>query len=184
MSEVLVRFTELVRGSDGREYQPQACGMLAPDGLWQGWIEFLSPAGAVRTERETSQPNRADLMYWAQGLTHTYLEGALTRALGGRVTVMPPEIRVAPVFDGPAPPPSRQSTATVPHAILDPFAVYVQGEHVLRRQLLALSSDQLSNVIVAYALGDPLPESSSGAETARRVDEVVATVRQRARAVV
>jgi hypothetical protein len=182
MSEVLVRFTDLVRGGDGREYQPQACGTVGPDGLWEGWVEFLTPAGAVRTERETSQPNRADLMYWAQGLTYTYLEGALTRALGGRVTPMPTEIRVAAVFDGPAPPPARQSGAPVPHAILDPFAVYAQGEHILRRQLLALSSDQLSNVILAYSLGDPIPAKSSGADTVRRVDDVIATIRQRARA--
>jgi len=182
MSEVLVRFTDLVRGNDGREYQPQACGMLGADGLWEGWIEFLSPAGAVRTERETSQPNRADLMYWAQGLTHTYLEGALTRALGGRISALPAEVRVVPVFDGPAPPPSRQGGVLTPHAILDPFAVYTQGEHILRRQLLALSSDQLSNVIVAYSLGEPLPANSSGAETGRRVEEVIATIRQRARA--
>jgi len=182
MSEVLVRFTELVRGSDGREYQPQACGMVGPDGLWQGWIEFLTPTGAVRTERETSQPNRDDLMYWAQGLTHTYLEGALARAIGGRAVETPTEARIVPAFDGPAPPPARHGGARGPHAILDPFAVYVQGEHTLRRQLLALSTDQLSNVIVAYALGDPVPADSSGADTARRVDEVIATVRQRTRA--
>jgi hypothetical protein len=182
MAEVLVRFTELVRGGDGREYQPQACGMVGPDGLWEGWMEFLTPTGAIRTERETSQPNRADLMYWAQGLTHTYLEGALTRALGERMTPMSTEIFVAPVFDGPAPPPNRQAGAQTPHAILDPFAVYAQGEHVLRRQLLALSSDQLSNVILAYALGDPIPANSSGADIARRVEDVIATIRQRARA--
>lgn len=182
MSEVLVRFTDLVRGKDGREYQPQACGMLGPDGLWEGWIEFLSQSGALRTERETSQPNRADTMYWAQGLTHTYLEGALTRALGGRVAALPAEVRVAPVFEGPAPPPSRQTTPPHPHAILDPFAVYSQGEHVLRRQLLALSSDQLSSVIVAYALGEPIAANSSGADTERRVEEAIAAVRQRARA--
>lgn len=182
MPEVLVRFTELVRGSDGREYQPQACGVVGPDGLWEGWIEFLSPSGAIRTERETSQPNRADLMYWAQGLTHTYLEGALTRALGGRVSAMPAEVRIAPVFDGPAPPPIRATGARGPRAILDPFAVYAQGEHVLRGQLLALSADQLSNVITAYELGDPVPASSSAADTARQVEDVITTVRQRVRA--
>ena len=181
MGEVLVRFTDLVRGSDGREYQPQACGMAGPDGLWEGWIEFLATTGAVRTERETSQPNRADLMYWAQGLTHTYLEGALTRALAGRVAPLPTEIRIAPVFEGPASPP-RQPAGRALHAILDPFAVYAQGEHMLRGQLLALSSDQLSNVILAYSLGDPISVNSSGANTARRVDEVITTVRQRARA--
>jgi hypothetical protein len=182
MSEVLVRFTELVRGSDGCEYQPQACGVVGPDGLWQGWIEFLTEAGAVRTERETSQPNRADLMYWAQGLTRTYLEGALARALGAHAVAPSVDVPVAPVFNGPAPPATRQAGPRVPHAVLDPLSVYAQGEHVLRGQLLALSSEQLSNVIVAYALGDPIPANSSGAEVARRVDEIIATIRKRARA--
>jgi hypothetical protein len=182
MLEVLVRFTELIRGSDGREYQPQACGAVGPDGLWEGWIEFLTPSGAVRTERETSQPNRADLMYWAQGLTHTYLEGALTRALGGRPIPLSAETPIVPVFDGPAPAPTRANTGRVPHAILDPFSVYAQGEHMLRRQLLALSSDQLSNVILAYSLGDPVSANSSAAEIGRHIEEVIATVRSRARA--
>jgi hypothetical protein len=60
--------------------------------------------------------------------------------------------------------------------------VYTQGEHVLRGQLLALSSDQLSNVILAYALGAPVAVNSTNAERARRVEEVVTTIRQRARA--
>jgi hypothetical protein len=182
MAEVLVRFTEPILGNDGRLYEAQACGTLAPDGLWEGWIEFLSPSDVVRTERETSQPNRADLMYWAQGLTHTYLQGALARALGGPVTTRPAEVHVDSVFTGPASPPPRAAVAHSPYAILDPFAVYVQGEHVLRRQLLALSPDQLSNVILAYGLGDPVSDLSSAAELARRVDEVVAVVRDRARA--
>ena len=181
MAEVLVRFTEPVLGSDGRLYDPQACGTVGPDGLWEGWIEFLSSAGAIRTERETSQPNYADLMYWAQGLTHTYLEGALARALGGPVTTAA-ELHVESVFSEPAPVPPRAAPLHVPHAILDPFAVYIQGEHVLRRQLLALSPDQLSNVILAYRLGDPVSDLSSAAALSRRVDEVVAVVRDRARA--
>ena len=80
MGEVLVRFSDLVRGGDGREYQPQACGMAGPDGLWEGWIEFLATTGAARTERETSQPNRAALEYWAGGLEPVYFDGALKRA--------------------------------------------------------------------------------------------------------
>jgi hypothetical protein len=59
-------------------------GAIADDSLWEGWLEFL-PAGtdqrdAIRTGRETEQPKRTDLMYWAQGLTQVYLEGALQRA--------------------------------------------------------------------------------------------------------
>jgi hypothetical protein len=181
MAEVLVRFTDLVQGPDGRNYQPQACGTLGADGLWDGWIEFVSPDRSIRTERETSQPNRADLMYWAQGLTHAYLEGAVTRALAPP-PVIGVEAREPSIFDGPAPAPLRRPVLLEPHAILDPFAVYTQGEHVLRRQLLALSPDQLSNVIVAYRLGEPLPVSVTTAEVIRRVDETVAVVRQRSRA--
>ena len=36
---------------------------------------------AVRSGRETTQPNRQDTAYWATGLTPVYLEGALGRAL-------------------------------------------------------------------------------------------------------
>ena len=52
------------------------------DGTWQGWIEFDSAEGrSVRTERETTQSNRAGVAYWAEGLEPIYLEGALNRAL-------------------------------------------------------------------------------------------------------
>jgi hypothetical protein len=34
----------------------------------------------LHTDRETSQPNRAALEYWADGLEPVYLEGALARA--------------------------------------------------------------------------------------------------------
>ena len=60
-------------------YQAKACGRERDDGLWEGWIEFEnSESGAVlRSARETTQPNLADLKYWATGLTPVYLEGAL-----------------------------------------------------------------------------------------------------------
>jgi len=37
----------------------------------------------LTTDRETSQPNRKALEYWADGLEPIYLEGALARAQGG-----------------------------------------------------------------------------------------------------
>ena len=69
-------------GRDGTEYKAQACGAELPGGLWEGWVEFvpLHRGQAVRTPRETTQPNRADLEYWAQGLAVVYLQGALARA--------------------------------------------------------------------------------------------------------
>jgi hypothetical protein len=83
MAEVLLQFSEPVTGSDGRLYGARAVGAEAADGLWHGWIEFSGrDAGElVATDRETTQPNRTDAVYWATGLTHVYLEGALIRAL-------------------------------------------------------------------------------------------------------
>ena len=71
MGHVLVRYTEPVKGSDGNMYAAQACGDIATDGLWEGWIEFLRIDGSVlRTPRETEQPNRDALVYWAEGLSN------------------------------------------------------------------------------------------------------------------
>jgi len=49
----------------------------------EGWLEFTPVSGgpALRSPRETSQPNYPDLQYWAGGLSVTYLESALERAL-------------------------------------------------------------------------------------------------------
>ena len=85
MSEVLVKFAEPVLSYKQTSYRAQACAAAMKDGLWEGWIEFIpiAPGGApLRSPRETTQPNRVDTLYWATGLTSTYLEGALVRALG------------------------------------------------------------------------------------------------------
>ena len=84
MATLLVEFDTTILAEDGTDWHPRVWGAIADDGLWEGWIEFL-PAGtddreAIRTGRETEQPKRSDLMYWAQGLTQVYLEGALQRA--------------------------------------------------------------------------------------------------------
>lgn len=82
MSELLVKFTEPTRAESGELYWPAVYGGLADDGLWEGWIEFAHEDGRVlRTPRETEQPDLDFVRYWAQGLTATYLEGALERAL-------------------------------------------------------------------------------------------------------
>jgi hypothetical protein len=83
MSEVLIYFDATIVAADGTRWTPSACGGLADDGLWEGWIEFVSTDGTahVRSPRETEQPNRVDLAYWAGGLTQVYLEGALRRAI-------------------------------------------------------------------------------------------------------
>jgi len=97
MSEVLVDFDAMIVGPDGTRWTPRACGGIADDGLWEGWIEFASTDGTrhVRTTRETEQPNRDDLAYWATGLTQVYLEGALGRALESPRRPSPSDLRAS-----------------------------------------------------------------------------------------
>ncbi len=84
MTEVLVRFDEPIPRGDGTPYIVQAMTRRRDDNLWEGWLVF-TPAKdggeAVATGRETTQPNRDAVMYWAQGLSRVYLMGALERSL-------------------------------------------------------------------------------------------------------
>jgi hypothetical protein len=74
--------TKIIQGNS--TYTVWLCGEERPDGTWEGWLEF-HPINAsqpvLRTDQETSQPNRAALEYWA-GLESIYLEGARARAQG------------------------------------------------------------------------------------------------------
>lgn len=83
MPEVIQQYAEQLHSPDGVSYAVRACGAARPDGAWEGWIEFhpAHSAGPVlRTERETTQPNRDALAYWASGLEPLYFEGAFARA--------------------------------------------------------------------------------------------------------
>ena len=55
-------------------------------GRWAAWIVFFPIGGGpvISTDRETTQSSMAALSTWAGGLTHTYVEGALQRALALR----------------------------------------------------------------------------------------------------
>ncbi len=135
-------------------------GSVGADGLWEGWIEFVSKdAVPIRTPRETEQPNRIALEYWATGLTAAYLEGALRRAFGASPT---PTIRVPTadpsIFDEPAP----EIRARPLHPVLDPFATYEQGEGILRQQLAALSGDHLLTIVEWFDL--PVTRGASGTD--------------------
>lgn len=84
MSEILVKFDEPIMNPRGEMFFAQAVGrQREDDGLWEGWLEFDGiddETKHVASERETTQPNRRDLDYWAQGLTFVYLQGSLARA--------------------------------------------------------------------------------------------------------
>lgn len=80
--EVLRQYAEVVRDAAGQGYLARASGRSRADGTWEGWLEFTPPQGVpvLRTGRETTQPDREALAYWASGLEPVYLDGALTRA--------------------------------------------------------------------------------------------------------
>lgn len=82
MSELIHQFLLPFVSQQG-QYAVRAQGEERDDGTWVGWLEFSpdEPGGAVlRTEQETSQPNRQALEYWVGGLEPVYLEGTFERA--------------------------------------------------------------------------------------------------------
>lgn len=167
MAEVLVEYETRLRTRDGHEYRPRACGRVANDGLWEGWLEFLPVKGGrtpVRSGRETEQPNRADLLYWAEGLTQVYLEGALNRALSEPVPATVVSSAAEPVFSGPRPHAAAGAAAPTPRAVLDPFEVYAQGPDVLLRQLAALDVGHLRAIVLAYGLASAAIANSAERE--------------------
>lgn len=157
MSEVIVQFTEPIVSEAGVRYVGRVVGERQEQGTWFGWIEFLQLGGgvAITTDRETTQSDRDDLEYWASGLSSEYLEGALKRALSRhfgprpeKPAVIPPPQAQSPITSRSAAP-SRRSGA-----VIDPFAVYEQGEGVLIRELGALDGDHLRNIVRAFDLND------------------------------
>ena len=81
MSELILTFEKRLSTNHGPEYTVHACGQQHGH-AWYGWLEFVPIEGGVtlRTERETTQPDREALAYWASGLERVYLEGAFRRA--------------------------------------------------------------------------------------------------------
>ena len=84
MTDVLVEFDTVLRHHTEGTWSARACARQRADGLWEGYLEFTPRNGdgaTVSTERETEQSNRDAVLYWAEGLTQVYLEGALVRAV-------------------------------------------------------------------------------------------------------
>ena len=179
MAEVLVEFDAAFPGPGGANYAPRACARAADDGRWEGWLEFsdLETGVVIRSARETTQPSRDDVMYWATGLTRVYLEGALARALPVDHHPVMQRDSIAPAFDGPAP--TIAADRGVPmRAVLDPFVVYGQGERVLRQELSALDIEHLRDIIRAHGLEGGVAGESQNSNVV--AEYIVAEVRARA----
>ncbi len=176
MAEVLVEYTDVVT-SGGRRFVARACGAETDEGRWQGWLEFVDvdTGEAIRSRRETTQPNRRDTLYWATGLTAVYLEGALERALHPFVK-LPAQPAPEPIFDEPA---SDFEGDPGVDSILNPFSVYRRGEELLRRQLAALSVWHLVNIIRAHGFSDLAPATLNAMAARDLIDLIVAAVKMR-----
>jgi ATP-dependent Clp protease ATP-binding subunit ClpA len=81
--ELIRKYPNVVLETDGRVFACASYGRQRADGRCEGRIVFFPLHGgpAVATDRETTQPRRASLEYWADGLSPTFLQGALARAL-------------------------------------------------------------------------------------------------------
>lgn len=177
MAEVFVTFTEPIIGTDGGTYLARVCGAEMADGRWQGWLEFEQADGSqtLRSPRETTQPNRTDLAYWATGLTPVYLEGALERTLRPDPVLPPAAAPATPAFDGPRP---TDPAGPRTEAVLNPYSVYRKGEAVLRRQLEALAAWHLVNIVRAYELSSEPVSVLDQMTEATLIELIVAAVRQ------
>lgn len=153
MAQTLTRFDTPVTHRDGRQYLAQACGRERENGQWEAWLEFedITSGEVLRSQRETTQPNRTDAAYWATGLTPVYLQGALDRILHPPMhkdsEPVPP-----PFFDGPAP--RRRAVVSNREPILDPFSVYEKSPDLLAQELTALRGWHLRQIIRDFDLVD------------------------------
>jgi len=173
-------FADPVISEAGVAYSARACGRPAGH-TWEGWLEFVPLDGgtAVRSGRETTQPNRADLVYWATGLTPVFLEGALARALNpvARAVTTP---EPPPAYDGPAPPfADREHGEPVAGSVLNPLSVYRKGESLLRKQLAALSAWHLVNIVRHYELSRLGPDELNRMRERDLIELIVIAARER-----
>ena len=88
MNDLVHTYAEVVRDPEGRGYAASVHALERVDGLWETWLEFqgLGRDVTLRTNRESEQPNRRAVLYWASGLQPSYLDGALLRATRARLT--------------------------------------------------------------------------------------------------
>src|SRR5438309_8880598 len=80
MAEFIHEHSTRLKDEDGTAYVVRIYARQRTDGTWEGWLEFHPTderKSVLRTEQETSQPNRIAVEYWASGLEPIYLEGAL-----------------------------------------------------------------------------------------------------------
>jgi hypothetical protein len=83
MAELIQQYNALFQDKNGDTYSVVVRGARDASGTWEGWLEFHpidKTKAAWSTGRETTQPEKSALEYWASGLEPLYFEGAFERA--------------------------------------------------------------------------------------------------------
>lgn len=100
MDTLFQQFERPMTDGSGNSYLVFVQGRSRPHDTWEGWLVFERQRDSRRfsTPVETTQPDAQAVLYWASGLTNTYLEGALDRALS--VSIAPRSMAEAPPLVG------------------------------------------------------------------------------------
>jgi hypothetical protein len=139
MREILADLERTVQSQDGDEYYGQVAGDQRPDEMWEAWLEFIPVDDSLeplRTNVETTQPTREDVIRWFETLGDVYIQGAFTRAVKGADAGVP----------------VSYPTVTAGVAPLDPFEVLQLGKATLRARLRRLMRPELLAIVEKYNL--------------------------------
>ena len=147
MAELIAHLPFRVVDTQGREFYVSVVGDTRPDGEWEGWLEYvpLDDTDVLVTRIETTQPNRATLERWADGLTTFYVEGAFSRAVPDTSDRLRPRIVAT----------RAEAVAAAVRAMVDlpdPFELYTLGPDRMRARLSALPRVTLLEIITAFEL--------------------------------
>ena len=147
--ELIRTYPNVVLETDGREFACASYSKQRGDGRWEGRIVFFPLHGgpAVATDRETTQPRRTSLEYWADGLSPTFLQGALSRAL-----------RRGPDATPDVPPPFQEEAAATDEAVPTDDPVHVKPPRGLSgaRPMARLIERQIAAPLADSILFGPL----------------------------
>lgn len=165
--ELVLDLEPAVTAENGRLHRATVVARAAPDGHWNAWLEFVSPHSqdVLRTGIETHQATEVDLHHWATTLGDVYLRGALDRALASPAETVAHRRAVAQA--------ANEKRGVV--APIDPFELFVLGEHVLRRELQLFRRATLLALIINYNLNPRAFDRSKFAKK-RRVAFIVTAV--------
>ena len=100
METLFQQFERPMLDGAGDTYLVFVQGRSRPHDTWEGWLVFERQRDSRRfsTPVETTQPDENAVLYWASGLSNTYLQGARERALS--VSIAPRSMAEAPPLVG------------------------------------------------------------------------------------